>query len=475
MNIAASLSTDCWRHIASTYAYKCSNKEWKPYKHLMYPLDYVWQEVIKGGARIIINMPAQYGKSLTFSKWLALCYLEHYPMHQVIHSSYEKNISTHYSRLVRDEADNNPLINITISKDNRPANDWFISMPDINGILKDAGGMKSSGIGSAISGRGGNLLILDDPVKNWVEALSKVISERNINWFNSTFRKRMRHNASIIVVCTRWSKKDLAEYLLKHDKQDKWIQIKLKEKAEKDDPLQRNIGECLCKHLFSQKEVDKKDDGTIIWTSMGQQEPSNIEGAIFKKDDFKYWTHLPEQFDDTIISLDANFGESIENLANSQISLQYIGRKASNKYLIDRINTNVEFYDSIPLFVSFLRKHNRVKRFLIEGKANGAAIISVLKKSIPGIDKWMPQGKLVQALGTQPCIKSGNFYIPADNARYKCADGTMLQDFRWVSKYTDQMCDFPQGDHDDDVDATCQASLRLDELADYGETLIGWG
>ena len=294
-------------------------------------------------------------------------------------------------------------------------------------------------------------------------------------WYKSTFRKRARSSANIVVICTRWSKKDLVQHLLEEDRED-WTLIKLPEVAQKNDPLGRSKGECLCPGLFTQKEVDIKNDGSIVYHSMCQQEPSNIEGGIFKRENFKRWTILPLPFDDSLISVDCNFGDDIANESNSQISIQYWGRKDSYFYLVDRENVAMEFWQFLHFLKDFIAKHQNVHLRLVESKANGAATLSTLKRKIAGFEPWQAQGKMVQAVNTQPAVKSEHVFIPdAIDAKYTCANGEVLDGATWVNDWLKEVTDFPQGKHDDDVDAFCQAILKLEERTDMTTIMISRG
>jgi predicted phage terminase large subunit-like protein len=466
------ISSESWRATPSTYIYKIFGGRWKPYKHLVGPLDYVGQKVLEGGARIIINMPAQYGKSYTFSVGFTLWYLEHFPEHQIVHTSYESTLSRRFSAQARDEAINNDLINLTISRDNRSSSDWRTAIPNEKGILIDSGGFRSTGMGGAISGIGSNLTIVDDPLKGMQEALSDTYSENNKLFHEGTLEKRCRKGGSIIVICTRWSEKDYCEYLIKENSDD-WTVIKIKEKAEENDILGRKVGECLCPDLHSQARVDKRDDGSIVWVSMSQQEPTSLDGNIFKRDKFQRWLRLPE-FDFTFISWDMNFGNQTDMSATDSVVGQYWGYKGADKYLIDRVNLVIDFAQTLHIVKDFNMKHTKASMNLIENKANGPAVISALTRIMSGLVPWKPQGKMVQAIATQPHVQSSNVYIPDSiESEYITGSGRKTTGCDWVNEFLDQVCGFPNKKHDDDVDAFTQAILKIEELKEFGQIMIG--
>jgi hypothetical protein len=135
------------------------------------------------------------------SHWLPTWYLDHWPEKQIILASYVGDFAATWGKKVRDEFLMNSFCQTKLRMDSRAVSSW---------LTVDGGGMKTAGVGGPITGRGANLVIIDDPHKNWEEAMSAQARERVVEWFNSTLYTRLEPNASIVVIQTRWHEADLS-------------------------------------------------------------------------------------------------------------------------------------------------------------------------------------------------------------------------------------------------------------------------
>ena len=144
--------------------------------------------------------------------------------------------------------------------------------------------MYVAGVGGPITGRGGDLLIIDDPIKNWQDANSITVRRQVIDWFNSTFYTRCEPGATIILVMNRWHEEDLTGYLLeKHT--DNWEVISLPALAEKGDVLGRAVGEALCPARFSVEQLHnmRLAVGQAVWDALFRQRPRAIgRGRVYE-------------------------------------------------------------------------------------------------------------------------------------------------------------------------------------------------
>ena len=183
----------------------------------------------------------------------------------------------------------NPGLGITISDDLSRASDWQ---------LTQGGGMMTAGVGGPFTGRGFDLLIIDDPIKNRQEASSPTIRKHIIEWWRSTARTRLEPNGSIIVVQTRWHEEDLIGYLLagEEEESDAWQHIRLPALAEADDPLGRDEGAPLWPGRYDLDALSslRVAVGPQDWAGLYQQRPVEEGGGLFKLHWFRYLDHLPE-------------------------------------------------------------------------------------------------------------------------------------------------------------------------------------
>ena len=137
--------------------------------------------------------------------------------------------------------------------------------------------MITAGVGGPVTGHGGNIIIVDDPIKNWQDAYSFVLRNRTVEWFNSTLYSRCEPNATIVVVMQRWHEDDLAGYLI-NEHQDDWQVISLPALAGQNDVLGRKEGEALCPERYTREALlaTRMACPSDVWESMFQQNPLSV-------------------------------------------------------------------------------------------------------------------------------------------------------------------------------------------------------
>ncbi|KPK67244.1 hypothetical protein AMJ82_11030 [candidate division TA06 bacterium SM23_40] len=389
----------------------------------------------------MINMPPQHGKSSLLSHWLPTWYLEAFPEHWVIITSHEAKLAAHWGRKIRDTFSSRQQLLTKARQDVRAASRWYTA---------HGGGLIAAGVGGAITGYPGHLMIIDDPFKNWEQAQSVTYRRRVLEWFQSTFYTRAQENATMILIQTRWHQADLAGWLLK-EHSDPWKLIKLPAIAEDNDPLGRKIGAPLCEHRFSEKELmlRRKAVGERVWAGMFQQRPRPAEGTIFKEEWLRYWDALPDRFDRIIQSWDMSFKDAD---SSSFVVGQIWGAVSGNYYLLDQRRDRLDFVATLHAIPPLSQRWPEARRKLVEDKANGPAIISALKSQIPGLIAVNPKGsKEARAQAVAPLWESGNVWIPNPKL------------YPWVAEFIDEVTTFPSSANDDQVDAMSQALSDLDD------------
>ncbi|OYV99460.1 MAG: hypothetical protein B7Z62_00220 [Deltaproteobacteria bacterium 37-65-8] len=174
-----------------------------------------------------------------------------------------------------------------MAKDSKSVSRWMVDTGD----GKRSGGMTSCGIGSSVTGRRADLIVIDDPYKNWDEANSEMNRDRVWDAYRSVIRSRLRPGGCIIVIQTRWHKDDLTGRLLRHAGGMRWELCKLPARAVAGDMLGRAPGEALWPAMYDDLELHQVegDIGPIFWACQFQQEPEEPEGRLFKASWFRYW------------------------------------------------------------------------------------------------------------------------------------------------------------------------------------------
>ena len=191
----------------------------------------------------------------------------------------------------------------------------------------------------------------------------------------------------------------------------------------------------------------KAQIGSELWAAMYQQHPVPEGGGTFKKAWIQYYKELPPFFDKKVLSWDMTFKDS---KTSDYVVGSCWGRYQGSFYLIDQVRGRWDFVETLQRFCDFARKHNGVIRKLVEEKANGAAIISALKKQVTGLIPINPtESKEARASAIATLWEAHNVYIPSPEI---CP---------WVQDFTAELLSFPAGVHDDQVDSMTQALSDL--------------
>lgn len=422
--------------------------KWKRARHL----DLVCRElerVISGRTkRLMLFLPPRHGKSMTVTETFPSYFLGRNPDKRVIEISYSDEFAQRFGKLNRDKVNEfgYSVFGVALSKVQATKTNWNIDGRD--------GGMISTGLGGAITGYGADLLIIDDPIKNRQEAESTTYRERLWAEYQSTVATRLHAGAAVIIILTRWHEDDLAGRLLnpEYGTVEDWRIISLPAIAEnKNDLLSRDIGEALwpaAGYDEAWARQQKAIVGTYAWSSLYQQRPAPSAGGLFRRGWWKYWRALPGDLFDYLQSWDCAFkGVETSDYVVGQVWARSKSSPA-NRYLLDQVRGRFTFTETIEAMRQLSYKWPQTTRKLVEDKANGTAVMEVLKKEIVGLVPVDPEGgKIDRAHAITPVAEAGNIYLP---------DASIAP---WVHDYVEEFASFPNGVHDDQVDATTQANI----------------
>ena len=403
--------------------------------------------------RLIICQPPRSGKSEIVSRRFPAYALGKNPDLQIIATSYSSDLVFRFNRDVQRIIDDDIYREIfpsttlngrNVKTDTRAS---YIRTSDLFEVVGHKGSYRSTGVGGGITGQGADILIIDDPIKDRAEANSPTIREKLWDWYTSTAYTRLSPGGGVIVMATRWHTDDLIGRLIQKMQEgsgDDFNVITYPAIAEHDEP-HRKAGEALHPERYDLEQLNaiRQTIGPQDWSALYQQRPVPEGGAVFKIDAFKRWnsTNLPPAFDQILGSWDMTFKDS---KSSDYVVGQVWGRKGVDLYLLDLFRGQWDFTKTLEMFALMTAKYPRTHRWLIEDKANGSAIISVLKKQIHGITPITPtESKLERAYAVTPLIEAGNVYIP--------------ESATWLANFEDELLNFPAGAHDDQVDSMTQA------------------
>lgn len=419
---------------------------WKPARHHAYVCEALERVIAGEITRLMIFMPPRHGKSMTVTETFPSYFLGKFPEKRVIEVSYGDALAQRFGKLNRQKVIEfgKDLFGIAVSKEKSSMTDW-----DVEG---HRGGMISAGIGGGITGQGADLLLIDDPIKNKEEAESEVYREKVWSEWQNTLRTRLHPAAAVIIILTRWHEDDLAGRLLnpEYGEVEDWHIISLPAIAEEDDQLGRKEGEPLWpEHGYGLEwaEATKKGVGSQTWAALYQQRPSPIEGAMLKRHWWKFYDRLPDQFVTMIQSWDCAF----KDLDTSDYVVgQVWGKIGADMYLVDQFRDRMNLPTTIQAIENMSRKWPKAVLKLVEDKANGPAVIQLLRRKLPGMLAVNPEGgKVARASAVSPAIEAGNVYLPSPAIS------------PWINDFIEECASFPNGKNDDQVDAMTQALNRF--------------
>jgi len=392
-----------------------------------------------------ISMPPQHGKSMHITETFPSYFLGHFPNEGVIEVSYNEGFAEKFGGRNKDKIQRYglELFGVEVARDTQSKSEWAIA---VNG-QKTRGGMMSRGIMSGVTGSSwGDCIIIDDPIKNREEANSETIREKHWQEWQDSISTRIHPGAIVILIMTRWHEDDLCGRLRnpEYAKPLPWQIINLPLEAEEYDLLGRQPGEPLWPERYGYDFIEVRKGYPSSFNALYQGRPTSQEGNMLKRHWWQYYDVLPHMAS-KLISIDATFKDSDDS---DYVVIQVWGKNRADMYLIEQVRAKMNFMATIQTIRNMHKKHPDATWKLVEDKANGSAIISTLQREIGGIIPVNPEGgKVARVNAVSAYIESGNVYLP--------------RHAEWVHDFVEEAASFPNGKHDDQVDAMSQALHRF--------------
>ena len=400
---------------------------------------------------LLLETPPQHGKSMTVTESLPSWALMKYPETRIILSSYNEESAERFSRRNREKLQQwgGALFGVELGKLNR-ATEF-----ELDG---HRGRLISRGVMSGITGNAADLLIIDDPIKNREEADSPAYRNKVwAEWLNS-LKSRLQARAKVIVIMTPWHEDDLAARILRTEDNIRLLRLPVEaEPTESEpDPLGRQAGEPLCPELgkgkvwleqFKRAYLRDPSGGQRAWMALYQCRPRAETGNLVLREWWRFYDNPPPDLHSLCISVDAAF-KGGEN--NDFVAITVWGRVQRDSYLLDCVNRHLTFTQTLAEIRAAQRRWPQASAVLIEDKANGSAIIDVLRQEMYCIPVDPEGGKDARVQAVSPAIESGHVFLPRNAP--------------WLEEYLNQWTAFPHGQHDDMVDSSTQALRWLDRI-----------
>ena len=404
--------------------------------------------------RLAISLPPRHTKSEFGSYLFPSWFLGRFPGKKVMQASNTGELAVGFGRKVRNlvmsEQYAEVFPDVTLRQDSKAAGRWSTNKN---------GEYFAIGVGGTMTGRGADLVIIDDPHTEQEAALAAhdpSVYDKSYEWYTSGPRQRLQPNGAIIIIATRWSERDLIGRVIQdaaeRGRADEWEVIEL--------PAIMPSGNSLWPEFWplEQLEALKEELPLAKWNAQYQQQPTGEEGALVKREWWKLWEREnPPRCEFIIQSWDTAFtkNERSDFSACTTWGIFYMDEDTSNAniILLDSFQKRMEF----PELKEKAKAHYmdwQPDACIIEAKAAGAPLVFEMRAAGIPVSEYTPtrgtrqqsNDKIARLNSVSDMFKSGKVWAP---------------DTRWAREVMDQMAAFPNAAHDDLVDTTVQALLRF--------------
>ncbi len=439
----------------------CSS--WFPARHLSLIND--WLVDLHEGRRrfIAIFAPPRHGKSALISEWFPVWWLGLHRSHEVMLACHTSELAEINGGLARDHMAEIGLryFDVELKYGGKaPRNGWQ--------IRGHRGRMHAVGVGGTLTGKGADLLIIDDPIKGAAEAFSTTERRTLWKWWTGVAAQRLNPGGRIVLMFTRWHWGDLAGRILDEDTRSDWDVLTLPAIALEDDQLGREPGEALWPEMYPLGELDriKATVGPHAFHAQYKQDPSPDEGAIFSRDRFRYFFDGGQHFelilqvgdsveqrkrvlkDDCLWLQTVDFAHRTQRQNDFTVVLTAAITPDRDLIIVDIMRQKLEMARQWPAMRRCRDAFPRVAYMAAEKRGAGygpfAAAINdgyVLKELKADAEKR------VRALPVSVGYEAGRVYH--DRAA------------PWLAEFEDELLTFPAGRHDDMVDCLSYAWLEI--------------
>ena len=400
--------------------------------------------------RLMIFMPPRHSKSETVTVRYTAWRMIREPAMNVILGSYNQRLANRFSRKIRRLAG----AGTDLSKDRKAVDEWETA----------AGGtLCAVGVGSGVTGYGASLIVIDDPVKSRAEAESRAYRESTWDWFNDDIYTRLEPGAAMVLIQTRWHEDDLAGRLLREmeDGGERWEVLSLPAIAEDNDPLGRSVGEALCPDRYDIGELlrIRKKLGEYTFTSLYQQRPVPREGGLFKRKWFsRIVDHPPEGL---------RWFRGYDLAASTRTSADFtasfrcaIDEESGDLYIADGFRGRIEGPEQQRYIIGRMEAEENTVHG-IEAALHGRIFVQELRRQVS-----------LAGVPLRAVEPDGDKFTRALAWANRAAEGkVVLVRGPWIADFIEEATRFPDGRHDDQVDAV---SLAVKLMSEKGYSAMGF-
>lgn len=406
----------------------------------------------KESPRLMVFLPPRWGKSELTSRMLPGWVLGRYPDWNVGIVSYGAELaeelssdarrtvlSDEYGALWGNVYAPDPGSSVEIDRSSKAVNHWRIA--------NHRGGVRAVGVGGALTGRGFDICIIDDPIKGRKEADSDLYRDDLWKWYQGTLRTRLEPGGGLLVIQTRWHHDDLSGRLLR-EAAGRWEVVSLPAIAGESDPLGRLPGEPLDPQRFDlpalaeiQADISSRD-----WIAQYQQQPTPDEGSIFQRGWFRSEELDLRPMGNIIQAWDTAFSEKRE--ADYSVCTTwriYTHPNGGQEYQLLNVYRARLTFPALKEKVYQAAGVWRPHRIIIEDIGSGKSLVQEMRNTtgLPIVTYRPDRDKVARAHAVTGLMEAGRVVLNKDAP--------------WLETYLQELMQFPAGEHDDQVDSTTMA------------------
>lgn len=410
-----------------------------------------FEEVANGTCkRLIINMPPRHTKSEFASYLLPAWFLGKFPQKKIIETAHTAELAVGFGRKVRNLVDSDVyksiFPNVGLQSDSKAAGRW---------ATNHGGDYFAIGVGGAVTGKGADILIIDDPHSEQEATIAQTnpeVYDKTYEWYTSGPRQRLQPGGAIVIVMTRWSKKDLTGQVLKSAMSrdgEEWKVIEFPAILPSGNPLWPEFWP------IEQLEALRNELPGGKWQAQYQQQPTSDINAIIKREWWRIWEEDGPPYCDFVIqSWDTAFlkTQRSDYSACTTWGVFYqdddSGVSQANIILLNSFKKRMEFPELKQKAMEQYKQWDP-DALIVEAKASGTPLLFELRAMGIPVQEYTPSkgnDKIARLNAVADIFASGRVWVPNTH---------------WADELVEEVASFPSGEHDDLVDSTSQALLRF--------------